>query len=290
MGAAGSVDTGVNLAATDVDTPRGFTAKNEVKRLRQMMFDQSKETMKLMAAARFAELDTDNSGYLENDELGKVVDWIMNSFGSKLGTDLVSVRQKMMHRLDINKDGKLDLEEFEDLFKEMLNRTLLVERAREKFKEFDTNHSGTIESDEINQVITWTLQAYPAENKAVYQARIMANIDANKDGQLDLLEFTDLFEKMIVRMELVAKAKTKFIELDADKSGFLENGELDNLVSWVLETHVEKTQQEKENLRDSILVRIDVNKDGKLDVTEFTDLFAEMLDRCYFFNLFWRII
>jgi calmodulin len=279
MGAAGSIDTTLNLDGSDVDTPRGVTAKNEVRRLRQQMFDQSKETMKLMAAARFAEVDKDHSGFLENEELHHVVDWIMGSFGSKLGADMATVRKNMMTRLDINKDGKLDLEEFEELFQEMLNRTLLVERAREKFKEFDTNDSGTIESDEIRAVIAWTLQAYPVSNKKVYEERIMANIDINKDGQLDLLEFTDLFEKMVIRMDLVQKAKHKFEELDVDHSGSLENAELDNLVSWVLESHVEKTEQQRQNFRDSLMVRIDVNKDGQLDLTEFSDLFAEMLDR-----------
>lgn len=270
---------GMALDASDVDTPRGLSAKKEVCRLRQLMLDQSKETMKLMAAARFAELDKDHSGFLENDELVAVVDWVMESFGSKLGTDGVEVQKKIMDRLDANKDGQLDIGEFQALFEEMLQRTLLMERAKEKFKEFDTNKSGTIESDEIRQVIDWTLQAFPAGNREVYEQRLMANIDANKDGQLDILEFVDLFEQMLARMDLVQRAKSKFEELDADHSGALEREELDSLVSWVLESHVEKTKEQKANFKNLLLTRIDVNKDGKLDITEFTDLFAEMLDR-----------
>jgi Ca2+-binding EF-hand superfamily protein len=282
MGATGSFadsDAKLALDGADVDTPRGVSAKTEVRRLRLLLLERSQQTMKLLARARFAELDTDHSGYLENNELVAVVDWVMQSFGHKLGTDAVVIRSKIMARLDANKDGKLDALEFEILFQEMLNRTLLVERARDKFMQFDTNKSGTIESDEIRSVVEWTLQAYPVDNRAAYEERLMANIDANKDGQLDLNEFTDLFDQMLCRIELVEKAKAKFMELDADSSGFLEKNELDHLVSWTLETHLEKTEEQKIKFKSQLLEKIDINKDGKLDLAEFTDLFAEMLDR-----------
>jgi Ca2+-binding EF-hand superfamily protein len=77
----------------------------------------------------------------------------MASFADKLGPDTEAVKKKIMHRLDANKDGKLDANEFKVLFKEMLNRQLLVERARVKFMEFDTNQNGFIDTSEIKQVI-----------------------------------------------------------------------------------------------------------------------------------------
>ena len=267
------------LDASDVSTPRGISAIAEVKRLRQLLLERSQQTMELMARARFAELDGDNNGFLENTELVAVVEWVMTSFGDKLGTDASAVKTKMMARLDANKDGKLDAQEFEVLFKEMLQRTLLIERARTKFQEFDSNKNGFIDTDEIRAVLDWTLQAYPSENIEAYKERLLANIDANKDGQLDLREFVDLFEQMLVRTSLVQKAKAKFQELDADGSGYIEKGELDKMVDWVLESHVEKTEAQKANFKSSLLSRIDINKDGQLDLKEFTDLFGEMLDR-----------
>jgi Ca2+-binding EF-hand superfamily protein len=267
------------LDASDVNTPRGETAKLEVKRLRALILERSQQTMQLMSRARFAELDVDKSGFLENEELVSVVNWVMNSFGDKLGADTEMIRKRMMARLDSNKDGKLDADEFEALFKEMLNRSLLIERARKKFDEFDLNKNGTIESDEIRRVVEWTVQAYPVANIGEFTQRLISNIDINNDGQLDLLEFTNLFEDMLVRVALVEKAKAKFKEMDKDQSGLIERHEIDGVVDWVLESHVEKSAAQKAAFRDSLLARIDVNKDGNLDIREFTDLFGEMLDR-----------
>ena len=86
-------------------------------------------------------------------------------------------------------------------------------------------------------------------------------------------------------MELVNKAKAKFLELDSDQSGYLEAEELDGLITWVLQFHVEKTDVQKDRFKDSVMARIDVNKDGRLDLAEFTDLFAEMLDRYTIHNI-----
>lgn len=57
----------------------------------------------MLAKARFDELDVDKSGFLENKELEKVTAWVIESFGSKLGTDPEVVKSKMMQRLDANK-------------------------------------------------------------------------------------------------------------------------------------------------------------------------------------------
>jgi Ca2+-binding EF-hand superfamily protein len=272
-------DLNMALDAADVDTPRGISAKEEVRRLRALIMERSQQTMEMMARARFNELDVDNSGYLENAELLTVVEWVMSSFGDRLGTNPEEVRVKMMQRLDANQDGKLSIEEFESLFKEMVNRICMIERARIKFEEFDTNKNGTIESDEIRQVISWTLQAYPAASVDNYTERLIANIDLNKDGVLNLMEFTDLFEGMMIRMDMVNKAQSKFQELDIDKSGFIEKGELDALVNWVLESYVDRTPAQKSNFRQALLENIDVNKDGAIDIQEFTALFADMLER-----------
>lgn len=91
------------------------------------------------------ELDVDKSGFLENAELEKVVIWVLDAFGEKLGTDPKAVREKMMLRLDANKDGKLDPTEFEGLFELMVQRNNLLERAKAKFLAFDSDSSGFLE-------------------------------------------------------------------------------------------------------------------------------------------------
>jgi calmodulin len=193
------------LDASDVDTPRGESAKAEVKRLRQLLMERGQQTSALLARARFDEIDVDKSGYLENKELDKVTQWVMDSFGSKLGTDPETVRAKMMQRLDANKDGKLDPNEFEMLFLAIVQRMGMMQRAEAKFKEFDTDNSGFLENKEIDAVIDWTLQAFPeGEDYSSYKNKLMKEIDANGDGKLDLGEFKVLFEDMLARIELVS--------------------------------------------------------------------------------------
>jgi len=184
-----------------------------------------------------------------------------------------------MDRIDSNKDGKLDLDEFLVLFNEMLVRYSLLERARAKFQELDADKSGFLESAELDKVVAWSLEAFTGDNPDVYKAKLMVKIDANNDGKLDMAEFIVLFEEMLIRLELLQQATKKFNELDVDKSGFLEKGEIDKLVEIVLLAYVEKPVKEREQFRKTLVDRIDKNKDGKLDLKEFTDLWEEMMGR-----------
>jgi len=66
---AGASVNGLDLSCADVNTPRGETAKAEVKKLRLQMVERHHAIAAALASARFNELDTDKSGFLENDEV-----------------------------------------------------------------------------------------------------------------------------------------------------------------------------------------------------------------------------
>jgi len=263
----------------DIETPRGETAKAEVKRLRQLIQDRNQSTMSTLLHAKFRELDENQSGTLENKELQNVVKWVMSSFGSKFGTDPDVVEKKLMLRLDANKDGKLDLDEFQVLFQDMVNRIVLIEKASVKFNELDTDKSGFLESSEIDKVCEWTLSAYPQENYEHYKKKLIERIDNDGDGKISLIEFTNLFEHVIARTSMLQRAKVKFDELDSDKSGFIERSELDKMIDWVLTVYIEKSVEDRTSFHKTFLDRIDVNKDGKLDFLEFLGVYHEMFSR-----------
>lgn len=228
---------------------------------------------------KFLELDTDKSGFLETNELLAVVDFVLEKYGNQLGADAEHIKVNIIQRFDKNTDGKLDCEEFKVLFREMIDRNMLMRKAKDKFEEFDTNKCGVIESGKIRQVVDYCMSAYPMENVDSFTKDLIASIDINKGGQLSLGEFINLFEQMLVRLELVKKAKVKFLELDLDKSGFLEAAEIDNLLGWVLSLYVEKTPKEQAAFRKTLLARVDANGDGKLSEVEFTGMFKEIIDR-----------
>jgi Ca2+-binding EF-hand superfamily protein len=286
MGASGSVESltsdiqGVDLTGADVATPRGQSARAEVVRLRNLLMDRGMATIQAIAHARFVELDVDKSGFLENKELEAVTDWVMMYFGDKFGSDPAVVRKKIMNRLDSNRDGKLDHLEFQGLFMMILQRMNLLERARKKFEELDTDKSNFLEAGEIHTVVDWTLQAYPADDDLEkYRSKMLAQVDKNGDGKLDLIEFTQLFEEMLVRMDLIHRARAKFEALDTDKSGMLEVAELDAVAEWVLQGYSDKPAEEREHFKATLMKRIDVNADGKLSMQEFAVVFDEILVR-----------
>ena len=104
------------------------------------------------ALAKFEELDVDKSGMLENTELLTVTEWIISSFG-EAASSLEEAKTRMMQRLDANKDGKLDFEEFFSLFVLMNERFSLIDRAKVKFNELDKDGSGYLESGEIDECV-----------------------------------------------------------------------------------------------------------------------------------------
>jgi Ca2+-binding EF-hand superfamily protein len=235
--------------------------------------------------AKFEELDTDKKGFLEIADLTKVVDWALEQFGDRLGEDKPSSHRKIMDRMDIDHHGgKLDLPEFKHLFGEVLNRNIMIGKAKVKFAEFDPNNTGSIGTDRIPEVVAWTAEAYPVDNLENYTKKLIKAIDLNNDGTLNLVEFTNLYEQMLVRLEMTERAKKKFKELDADQSGFLDGNEINALVEWALTYYVEKSEQQRKKYAKALMEKIDYNADGKISLTEFTDIFAEMLERAQLYE------
>lgn len=92
-------------------------------------------------------------------------------------------------------------------------------------------------------------------------------------------EFTDIFEDMLARLEMKRLVEQKFVQLDKDSTGFLEGKEIDLLVDWVLLAYVEKSSADRAKFKQSVLAKFDLNKDGKIDLPEFTVLWESVLDR-----------
>lgn len=69
----------------------------------------------------------------------------------------------------------------------MTARFAMIERAKSKFEELDTDKSGFLEAAELDICVQWALQAYKTSDPSTYKEKMMSKVDWNKDGKLDVL-------------------------------------------------------------------------------------------------------
>jgi Ca2+-binding EF-hand superfamily protein len=89
------------------------------------------------AKAKFEELDTDQSGYLETAEISEMVDWML-LFYSKEGEPLTFAEKDAMKidilaLVDSDRDGKLSLAEFTVIFQQVENKKVDARRRKSLF-------------------------------------------------------------------------------------------------------------------------------------------------------------
>jgi Ca2+-binding EF-hand superfamily protein len=258
---------------TDVNTPRGVSAKAEVVRLRGK--NEYKDTALVnLSKAKFQELDANNSGYLEGEELGLLIDWVVQ-IEQTSPAKKEDMRARVMARADMNRDDKLDYREFEELFKQEMQRGELIREAKDKFEELDVDKNGTLENSEINLLMDWCLSSsdMSSENKDDFSKKITERY-TQRDGALDFDEFVILFEEEKRVMATLKFAQFKFRELDDDNSGYLDRSELDEVVEWMLDNGKDHRRRNssrliKNMMKAEMMNRIDSNGDGKLSLEEF---------------------
>jgi len=76
----------------------------------------------------------------------------------------------------------------------------LISDARVKFNELDKDQSGYLEYSELTPVVkTWALTLKKESQVDVEAAmdEMMRGVDVNSDGKLSLLEFVEIFDKVL---------------------------------------------------------------------------------------------
>jgi Ca2+-binding EF-hand superfamily protein len=157
-----------------------------------------------LARAKFRELDSDNSGFLEAAELIEVSKFVVDSIslseneGGNNAAENEAMFNKLLKKMDVNSDGKLDLHEFSVLFQDLQEKSSMIGLARNHFADLDVNKSGFIEGAELNTVVRWVQEAMhpsagaaaalpPAEGSdEIEKEKLMRRVDLNGDGKLNL--------------------------------------------------------------------------------------------------------
>lgn len=238
------------------------------------------------AKAKFDELDGDKSGHLNGEELSLVVKW-MFEMSTEAGTvgdeEEAEAKAVMMDRIDANKDQILTFGEFLVLFEEEQRKSMMLKYAKQKFTDLDANKSGNLDNSEITKLVDWLLDLTEEEftdaDKELIKAELMARVgDDQQDGSqvVSYDSFVLLCEEEMERVELRRRAKEKFMELDKDNSGILENAELHKVVEFMYHSLGCGTAKNKEAAKADMMNRVDANGDGKLDCSEFIALFEQV--------------
>lgn len=136
----------------------------------------------------------------------------------------------MLVEIDVNKDGKVSLEEhLKDIHSqheggnevEMAELEHIKGHEAEKFKAADTNGDGHLDKDELPSMF------FPEHHEGVMDvtvAQSMRKRDTDKDGKLSVLEFWH--HDNSTEADLTKDEKVDFAKLDGNNDGFVDSKEL----------------------------------------------------------------
>jgi len=141
------------------------------------------------AMIKFREIDVDNSGMLDKDEVLQLAEWTWSSFhegAEPSAQEIQAEAGRLMQACDANNDGVIMDQEFETWYLETLeaiesNRKAAdseetpvavveekqtdakdetMEAAMKQFHEIDIDESGMLDGDEVLELAKWTWRSF----------------------------------------------------------------------------------------------------------------------------------
>mmetsp|Transcript_52851 Transcript_52851/g.97799 ORF Transcript_52851/g.97799 Transcript_52851/m.97799 type:complete len:277 (+) Transcript_52851:81-911(+) len=187
-------------------------------------FEQDALTAKQMQAMH-AQLDANGDGRVSMAETMAFADQMRLRIAK---SDI----QTILHEMDLDKDGRLSLDE---LFKDMDQWSEVDEKdddaerkelEAEKFRAADVNQDGLLDESEMPHLF------YPETHPKVLELTAAASLrikDLDKDGQLTIEEFWEADAIDGEEMAISDEERADFAKLDLDGNGKLS---LDELKAW----------------------------------------------------------
>ncbi|XP_067652817.1 calbindin-32-like [Haliotis asinina] len=290
-------------------------AKPSANFLRQFR-DLKTRDLKQISATQFMDVwnhyDNDGNGFIEGTELDQFLFELVTSVNSQdVGPEVVSqaalddAKDLMLTAFDENGDGKIDITELAQILPMEENFLLLfrhehpLESSVEFMKiwrQYDTDHSGYIEADELKNFLYDLLKQSKKEREVseeqliTYADTMLQMFDRNKDGKLQLSEMAKLLpvkENFLCRPVFKsASTLTKedveqvFALYDRDHNETIENDELHGFLKDLMELVQEDYDAEDlADLKDLLLFSCE-NKEGKINKEELTVVLMNRQEEC----------
>ncbi|XP_021358313.1 calbindin-32-like isoform X2 [Mizuhopecten yessoensis] len=219
----------------------GTTDGNFLRQFR----DLTTREFKQITANQFMDVwhhyDSNSDGYIEGKELDSFLKELVTSINKEdLGPEVVSesalkeAKELILNAFDENRDGKIDIAELAQILPTEENFLLLFRRDHpldssvefmKVWREFDSDHSGFIEADELKNFLRHLLKqkkreyTITEEQLTIYTGTVLQLFDRNKDGKLQLSEMAKLLpvrENFLCRPVFKKIFKPRALDMFAD--------------------------------------------------------------------------
>ncbi|XP_015261544.1 PREDICTED: calbindin [Gekko japonicus] len=210
-----------------------------------------------ISASQFFEIwhhyDSDGSGYLDGKELQKLIQDLQQA-RKKAGLDLTPEMKKFVDQYGKSSDGKIGIVELAQILPTEENFLLFFRcqqlKSSEDFmqiwRKYDSDHSGYMDAEELKGFLKDLLQK---ANKQIDDSKLteytdimLRMFDENNDGKLELTEMAKLLpvqENFLLKFKGVKMSQNEFSKafesFDSDRSGFIDEQELDALLKNLCE-------------------------------------------------------
>eukprot|EP01062_Namystynia_karyoxenos_P066201 TRINITY_DN601_c0_g1_i1.p1 TRINITY_DN601_c0_g1~~TRINITY_DN601_c0_g1_i1.p1 ORF type:complete len:1211 (+),score=498.27 TRINITY_DN601_c0_g1_i1:82-3633(+) len=232
-GVGAVIDAAAELAAVQREQREYVAGLQELHDLLTM------EEMRRMARM-FDHLDKNGDNFLDRDELQGVMHKLLKERCPEIASDTAKRDQAIdiiLQNADINKDGRLSLEEFiqsfysgcavlpmeyVDQMADKVSRRLTKEEVatlKGMFKEIDTNSDGVITPEELDKQLSDLLAITDDDMRRELCHLIIRCSDKNADGKINLTEFIRAFARDEGIGRVLPHAMAERAQADSEVSG-----------------------------------------------------------------------